>query len=754
MHDFLKELNEPQRQAVTTTEGPLLIIAGAGSGKTKALTYRIAYLIREKGVDAKNILAVTFTNKAATEMKERIKALLVEHGPYAVEPIVGTFHSVCVRLLRREAQNLGYENNFVIYDTADSEALMKKILKENQYDEKQYNPKTVLSHISRAKNSLINEQQYQNYVNSYFEEQVAKLYPIYQKELKKSQAFDFDDLIFRTIELFQKFPDILDRYQEQFRYISIDEYQDTNMAQYTFAQLLAEKYRNMCVIGDDWQSIYSWRGADMTNILNFQKDYPEAVVIKLEQNYRSTNVIVEAANHVIKRNNKRTDKTLWTDKVSDEKIVLIEAYDERDEGDRIIGIIQERIKQSGQLPPASYQAEKANSLQPTADSRDQEAANSELRTLNSPLSFSDFAILYRTNAQSRIMEEAFLRHGIPYKIVGGVSFYQRKEIKDVLAYLKVIQNPADTVSLLRIINTPPRSIGPSTVSTLADYATKYDIPLFEAVHRGTEMIELPARAKTSLKAFYDFLLDGRTKRNEFPVSALLRYILQTSQYKDFLLDGTSEGEERWENVQELVSVASKYDQLEPAISLSTFLEEVSLIAQVDVLEEKKEDGVILMTLHNAKGLEFPYVFIAGLEEGIFPHSQSQWTENELEEERRLMYVGITRAKEKLFLLHARSRMLYGNYQNNLPSRFIFEIPETYMESTAQYKEKSADQSLRERITESKSARAFNDGDKVIHKTWGEGIIVQTKGDVATIAFKDPKIGIKKLALNIAPLERG
>lgn len=800
MNHLLSQLNEPQQQAVQTTEGPLLIIAGAGSGKTKALTYRIAYLIREKQVGAKNILAVTFTNKAANEMKERIKHLLSENNPYAAEPIVGTFHSVCVRLLRREAQNLGYENNFVIYDTADSEALMKRILKENHYDEKQYTPKTVLAHISRAKNNLIDEKSYPAKVNSYFEEQVAMLYPLYQKALKKCQAFDFDDLIFRTIELFWKFPEILDKYQEQFRYICIDEYQDTNLAQYTFSQLLAQKYRNICVIGDDWQSIYSWRGADMTNILNFQKDYPEAVIIKLEQNYRSTKVIVEAANHVIKNNSRRTDKTLWTDKESSEKIVLVEAYDERDEGERVIGIMEELIRRSreesgqpdesrimnqesrdtGSLPIATSKLGglfesmnedsrdnppvsafskvvggfvEATSIQSSSDNISESNHQSSIVNHKFPLSFTDFAILYRTNAQSRIMEESFLRHGIAYKIVGGVSFYQRKEIKDVVAYLKTIHNPSDTISLLRILNTPPRNIGPSTVEVLTNYALKFDVTLYEALHRASEMLELSPRTKNSVGAFYEFLIDTRKKIHEFPVGSMIKYLLQTSGYKDFLLDGTAEGEERWENVQELVSVASKYDQLEPAISLATFLEEVSLVAQVDVLDDKKEEGVVLMTLHNAKGLEFPYVFIVGLEEGVFPHSQSQWTQEELEEERRLMYVGITRAKEKLFLLYAKSRMLYGNYQNNLPSRFIYEIPEQYMEGIEPQKKGGYKTYDSKPEPENRPVFDFHDGEKVLHKSWGEGIIVQIKGDVATIAFKDPKIGIKKMALNIAPLEK-
>lgn len=713
-------LNTEQQKAVRHTQGPLLILAGAGSGKTKALTHRIAYLIVEKKVHPSNILAVTFTNKAANEMKERIGNLLRQYAgkEKILEPVVGTFHSVCVRILKREAHNLGYENNFVIYDTSDTEALMKRIIKQQELDEKQYNPKSILTHISRAKNNLIDEQAYKNTVDSFFEEQVAKIYPIYQKELQKSQAFDFDDLIMRTILLFQKQPHILEKYQEQFHYICVDEYQDTNYAQYLLAKMLAEKYRNICVIGDDWQSIYSWRGADMQNILNFQKDYPDASVIKLEQNYRSTKVIVDAANHVIKNNKRRTEKTLWTEKENNEKISVLEASDERDEGEKIITMIRNQRKQ------------------------------------NENLIYNDFSILYRTNAQSRMMEENFLRHGIPYKIIGSVNFYQRKEIKDMISYLKVIHNPSDTISLLRIINTPTRGIGDQSLQILAEYAIKYDLTLFETIHRSVDILELGNKVKLNLKNFYDMMVEFQKKNQEYPAGALLRYVMNVSEYKDFLLDGTPEGEERYKNVEELVSVASKYDALEPGVSLATFLEEVALVSQVDELEKKQEDGVVMMTLHNAKGLEFPYVFMIGLEEGIFPHSQSQWTQDELEEERRLMYVGITRAKEKLYLVHAKSRLLYGSYQNNVPSRFIFEIPEQYLEFV--YKKDNAAVSnpttFRD-IIKAPILHTFKDGEKVKHATWGEGIIVQIQGDLATVAFKKKEIGIKKLALNIAPLEK-
>lgn len=717
---LLDGLNQAQQEAVETTEGPLLVIAGAGSGKTRVLTTRIAHLIRDKGIRPDQILSVTFTNKAAKEMKDRIGALLTnEDGSHiGGEPMVGTFHSVCVRLLRRDIHHIGYENSFTIYDSADSEALMKKIIRSQDLDEKRFAPRAVLGSISRAKNLLIDEDRFHAGVDSYFEDMVAKLYPLYQKELKKNQALDFDDLIMKTVQIWQKFPDILERYQDRFLYLSVDEYQDTNYAQYMLTKLLAEKYRNLCVIGDDWQSIYSWRGADMTNILNFQQDYPEAKTVKLEQNYRSTNVIVEAANHVIKKNKNRTDKTLWTEKVSDEKIEIYETESERAESEQVIKLIIEQRKKEKDL------------------------------------TWGDFTILYRTNAQSRILEEAFLRWGIPHRIVGGVGFYERKEIKDVLSYMRAISNPADSVSLLRIINTPARKIGASTLETLGNYAAKYDLTLLEAIHRSSEILELNAGTKTRLMGFYKMLEDFREKKTEFPAAALMKYILSITEFRAFLDDGTEEGEQRWGNVQELVTVASKYDELEPGISLATFLEEVALVSQTDKLSES-EEGVTLMTLHNAKGLEFPYVFICGLEEGVLPHAQSAWTDSELEEERRLMYVGITRAREKLYLLHATSRQFYGNTNYNAPSRFLTEIPEEFTARPAQENRyaRIGGQNVSTREEDASRAAIFHDGDAVVHKSWGEGVIVNVRGDIATIAFRDPKVGIKKLAVNIAPIEK-
>lgn len=793
MSSFLDGLNQAQCQAVEATEGPLLVIAGAGSGKTRVLTTRIAYLIREKGVRPDQILAVTFTNKAAKEMKERISLLLaqqemtndkfqmtnpsqepeegggsfdIRHSTFDVPtalPLVGTFHSVCVRLLRRDIHHIGYENSFTIYDSADSEALMKKIIRSQDLDEKRFAPRAVLSSISRAKNLLIDEDRFPLSVESYFEDTVARLYPLYQKELKKSQALDFDDLIMKTVQVWQKFPDILERYQDRFLYLSVDEYQDTNYAQYMLTKLLAEKYRNLCVIGDDWQSIYSWRGADMTNILNFQKDYPEAKTVKLEQNYRSTSIIVEAANSVIKKNKHRTDKTLWTEKVSDEKIEIHETESERAESEQVIRIIMEEMKRSRQTSRTKDRNVNTEYRIENIGRNDKQGAkgmppNSEFRIPNSSLKFSDFTILYRTNAQSRIIEEAFLRWGIPHRIVGGVGFYERKEIKDVLSYMRAISNPADSVSLLRIINTPSRKIGASTLETLGNYAAKYDLTLLEAIHRSSEILELNAGTKTRLMGFYKMLEDFREKKSEFPAAALMKYVLSITEFRAFLQDGTEEGEQRWGNVQELVTVASKYDELEPGISLATFLEEVALVSQTDKLSES-EEGVTLMTLHNAKGLEFPYVFICGLEEGVLPHSQSAWTDNELEEERRLMYVGITRAREKLYLLHATSRQFYGNTNYNAPSRFLAEIPDqfTIRPGSAPSPFGAGGRGMEEGgMTggeDASRAARFHDGDAVTHKSWGEGVIVNVRGDIATIAFRDPQVGIKKLAVNIAPIEK-
>lgn len=769
-NSILNDLNENQSKAVQATDGPVLIVAGAGSGKTKALTHRIAYLIREKGANPWNILAVTFTNKAAEEMKHRIVNLLEENGVGARPseaggaddaggkseaggahggivlgggytelkpadlPTVGTFHSFCSQVLRKHIHMLGMENQFVIYDTNDQVVLMKELMRDRAIDEKQCNPKAVLSNISQAKNVLMVPDEYARLAHNSFTEKVASLYKPYQARLRKNQALDFDDLIMMTVQLFEQFPNILEDYQERYRYISVDEYQDTNHAQYVLVKRLAEKYRNLCVIGDPDQSIYSWRGANMQNILDFEKDYPEAVVIKLEQNYRSTAVILEAAHGVIERNRNRKEKKLWTEREGGDKIRLIRARDERDESFRVAQYIQEHMRKHE-----------------TPDYR-------------------EFAVLYRTNAQSRVLEEAFMRFGIPYKIVGGVKFYMRKEIKDLIAYLRVIFNPEDTVSLLRIINTPPRKIGPKTLEILHGFAAAMDLTLFRAMERCDEIPELGAKSKTILD-FAKTMRHLQKISEEFAVAGLLKHVLSETGYRQFLLEDKSpEGEARFQNVQEMTSVADKYEGLEPRVSLSTFLEEVSLVSDLDQVEDE-HNAVTLMTLHSAKGLEFPIVFLTGLEEGVFPHSRSLYEPQELEEERRLMYVGITRAKDSLYLMHAEQRMLYGEFKRNAPSQFLMDIPESLLEGFEENESLQSDilggeDALQDGEVVFSEPRlipledeidytppVLEEGDMVRHRSFGEGVVLQVQGGIVTVAFKDSGVGVKKLALSIAPLEK-
>lgn len=717
MH-LLDSLNTAQKQAVEATSGPVLILAGAGSGKTKALTHRIAYLIEEQGVHPHRILAVTFTNKAATEMKERIMHLL-ETTALPELPTIGTFHAVCAQILRRHIHHLGFENHFLIYDTNDQIVLMKELMRERHIDEKQVNPRAVLSHISQAKNELIGPESYEGYVHSFFGEKVASLYGPYQAQLALNQALDFDDLLMKTVELFQKVPEILNQYQERYQYISIDEYQDTNHAQYTLVKWLAEKHRNLCVIGDPDQSIYSWRGANLQNILDFEKDYPEALIIKLEQNYRSSPLILEAAQSVIEKNHRRKEKNLWTERTDREPIEFHTTRDERDEADTVARRIQDHLRQ-GHM---AYHR--------------------------------DFAVLYRTNAQSRVLEEAFLRHGIPYKIVGGVRFYERKEIKDVLAYLQLVQNPHSDVSLLRILNVPARKIGAKTVEILRNAARERGVSLFHMMERITEVPELSSKAAT-LEKFVALIRHFQKLNQEFSASGVLKHVISESGYRDFLLsERTPEAEARFQNVQELITVADKYEALEPGISLSTFLEEVALVSDLDNLTEE-ENAVTLMTLHSAKGLEFPVVFITGLEEGIFPHSRSLYEPQELEEERRLMYVGMTRAMQKLHLLTAQSRTLYGESKYNPPSQFISDIPEHTIQSQGAFL--TMGRSFVGRPIPVEDQEEFQElhleeGDLVFHERFGNGVVVSVAGGLVTIAFENPEVGVKKLAQHIAPLHK-
>lgn len=719
--DPLKNLNEKQKEAAMHFTGPLIIVAGAGSGKTKTLTQRVAYLINHYKVAPWNILAVTFTNKAANEMKDRIKGLLLGDHLSGGEPTVGTFHSTCVKILRKHAHLMDYENSFTIYDGADQQILMKRIMEELRIDAKQTNPRALLSHISAAKSEMIDPEQYRSMVGNYFTERVAEVYGPYENALKLNNALDFDDLLIKTVELFKKNPDVLDYYQEKFKFICIDEYQDTNRAQYEIIKMLAEKYRNICVIGDSDQSIYSWRGADIRNILDFEKDYPDAKVVMLEQNYRSTQVILDAAHEIIVKNRKRKEKKLWTEEKGGENLQLMIANNERHEGELIAERIRELMREY-ENPP-----------------------------------YKDFVVLYRTNAQSRAIEEVFLRYGIPYKIVGGTKFYERKEVKDMVAYLRVVQNPNDSVSLLRIMNVPARKIGSRTIESLQNYGNRHGFSLFQAMEQAQDCDELNDGKSKAIKQFVKLIKELQKANTEFQASGVLKHAFKLSGYQEFINDGTPEGEARYENIAELISVAAKYDMLDPGVSLSVFLEEISLIADIDSMDEK-ENAVVLMTVHSAKGLEFENVFIAGLEEGIFPHSRSMIEPEELEEERRLMYVAITRAKKRLHLLYARQRTLYGEARANIPSPFIADIPGKYMTTFGQSRNHLSIGMSTTTIgykpvpVEDISPHVdVRDGDKVVHTSFGEGIVVSVEGEVATVAFKDPNVGIKRLALSVAPL---
>lgn len=706
--DILKDLNPVQRDAVTYTEGPLLILAGAGSGKTRVLTYRVAYLIEEKKVSPYNILAITFTNKAADEMKERIIKLI---GKDAQKVWISTFHSACARILREEIKALGYRKNFVVYDDKDSYRLVSDCLKELNIDSKQYAPSAILNQISLSKNELKDYEDYAAEANTHFEKITANVFKLYQEKLQKNNALDFDDLLVLTVRLFQMFPNILRKYQEKFKYILIDEYQDTNHAQYVLVKLLAEKYRNLCVVGDDDQSVYGWRGADIRNILEFEEDFPEAKVVRLEQNYRSTQIILEAANYVISHNVRRKPKTLWTTNARGEAITAYQAEDEYDE--------------------AQFVAQEIERL-----------VNLENR------SYRDFAIFYRTNAQSRVLEEVFLRHGIPYKIVGGLKFYERAEIKDIIAYLRVLLNPKDDISLKRIINTPRRNIGKTTLNYLELFARRERISLYEAIKRAEEISQLGTASLNALKNFRDMMENLKRKIIEAsPREAVDLVANETGYLKALEEEKTVEADTRIENIKELFSVASSFSQLYPEAGVSEFLERISLLSDIDTYNNT-EEAVTMMTIHNAKGLEFPVVFIVGMEEGLFPHSRSLYEESQLEEERRLCYVGITRAKERLYLSHAWRRTLWGTVVHSSPSRFLSEIPEHLI----QFPEAEGVGEAAKVPTIQKSVVTFKVGDHVKHRHFGEGVVVdvQERGKIV-VNFRGH--GEKTLLLEYAPLEK-
>lgn len=739
---LINGMNPKQKEAVLQTEGPLLIMAGAGSGKTRVLTHRIAYLITEKDVNPWNILAITFTNKAAKEMKERVNSLLTSGGESVW---VSTFHSMCVRMLRRDVDQIGYNSNFTIIDSGEQLTLMKRILREQNVDPKKYDPRTIIGAISNAKNELQTPEKYEAANNGFFEAIVAKCYRGYQKELRLNQCMDFDDLIMLTIRLFEENPETLQYYQNKFHYIHVDEYQDTNHAQYTLVNMLAERFKNLCVVGDADQSIYGWRGADMQNILDFEKDYPDAKVVLLEQNYRSTKTILTAANHVIGNNSQRKDKKLWTDNHEGDKITYYRGETERGETQYIVSKIQEEI-------------------------------------LNNGRNYGDFAVLYRTNALSRVMEEMLLKSNIPYKMVGGHKFYDRKEIKDILAYLNVIANPADSLSYARVVNEPKRGIGATSIEKLREFASIHEWSLLEA-SLNVDLANISGKAGKELAAFAIMMQDLQQMVPFLTITELVEEVLKRSGYEaDLKRQNTLESENRLENLNEFLTVTQAFDKQQedaaeeledPAEKLTIFLNDLALVADIDSLEEETSQ-VTLMTLHAAKGLEFPVVFLLGMEEGIFPLSRALMEENELEEERRLAYVGITRAEAKLVISNAFSRTLYGKTQYNRPSRFIQEINQELLEpegsatsiqsrqsystgaSTARptYVQPQA-KKVSSKVETGGEQEAWRSGDKVTHKKWGVGTVVKVSGNAKDIeldiAF--PAQGIKRLLAAFAPIEK-
>ena len=766
MNPLLTGMNDQQAEAVQTTEGPLLIMAGAGSGKTRVLTHRIAYLIDEKMINPWNILAITFTNKAAREMRERAVAL----NPATSETLIATFHSMCVRILRREADHIGYNRNFTIVDPGEQRTLMKRILKNLNLDPKKWNERAILGTISNAKNDLLDEIAYEHQAGDMYTQIVAKCYKAYQEELRRSEAMDFDDLIMMTLRLFDKNPDVLAYYQQRYQYIHVDEYQDTNHAQYQLVKLLASRFKNICVVGDADQSIYGWRGADMQNILDFEKDYPEAKVVLLEENYRSTKKILQAANEVIKNNRNRRPKKLWTQNDEGEQIVYYRANDERDEAvfvaSTIDNIVREKVK-----------------------------------------NFKDFAVLYRTNAQSRTIEEALLKSNIPYTMVGGTKFYSRKEIRDVISYLNLIANTSDNISFERVVNEPKRGVGPGTLEKLRNFAYEQNMSLLDA---SANIMLSPIKGKAA-QGVYDFanmILNLRDQLDGLSITDTVEAILDKSGYLDALsMQQTLESQSRIENIEEFMSVTKNFDETntdgtedETGIDrLGRFLNDLALIADTDDGEAEAAE-VTLMTLHAAKGLEFPVVFLIGMEEGVFPLSRASEEPDELEEERRLAYVGITRAEEILFLTNANTRTLFGKTGYNRPSRFLREISDDLLqyqglarpanssfgvrftkEEPIQFGQgMSLQQALQTRkanaqpqkhtgaqpfskatggLPFSKASDSGNSptdweiGDIAHHKKWGDGTVLEVTGSGTTqeLKIKFPEVGLKKVLASVAPI---
>ncbi len=707
MNRLVEGLNKAQVKAVTHTDGPLLILAGAGSGKTKALTHRIAYLLTERGVLPAQILAVTFTNKAAKEMRERLGELTgQDSSDRFFMPWMGTFHSICVRLLRQDGEHVKIPKNFIIFDEADRLGVIKQAMKQLNISEKQFSPRSISGMISDAKNDLVSSQEFIASAKLPAQKVAADIFPRYEKLRKDAGALDFDDLIAETVRLLSEVSDIRTKWQNQFRYILIDEYQDTNAAQYKLVKLLVNKHRNICVVGDDWQSIYSWRGADFTNILNFERDFPNTKVVKLEQNYRSTKHILDAAHKVISKNIQRSEKKLWTDKTSGSPVQTIHVASEMHEAETVTT----RISSAISLKARQY---------------------------------SDFAILYRTNAQSRALEETFIRYGIPYRIVGGTRFYDRKEIKDMIAYLRLLYQPADRASFLRIVNVPTRGLGATSVEKFLLWQEAYGKDIITSLFEVELCAGLTPRAKKAFFELGEALQKLDEQQEQVVLPDFIELVLKRFSYLEYLDDGSPQAEDRQENVKELISVARDYSDL----GLSGFLEEVALISDLDKLSETA-DAITLMTLHAAKGLEFPVVFMVGMEESIFPMSKALYDPSEMEEERRLCYVGMTRAREELHLISAHSRLIYGSRQYNPPSRFLSDIDGSAMEAPVSYQTVDV-LSTEERFVPDEVE--LDIGDSVKHKIFGVGRVVSLDGTTVGVAFSTGKV--RKLNVAFAPLEK-
>jgi DNA helicase-2/ATP-dependent DNA helicase PcrA len=705
--DVLADLNPPQRDAVTHGDGPLLILAGAGSGKTRVLAYRIAYLLRQRGVSPTRILAVTFTNKAANEMRSRVDRLV---GAAVARAIwVGTFHHTCSRILRRDGERIGVDRNFLIFDQDDQRAVIRRCLKELALSEQRFPAAVIAALIDRAKNDAVNHLTYAERATGWFEEVVARVFTAYQRALQEQHALDFDDLLLEVIRLFQEAPEVKTEYQERFQHILVDEYQDTNRAQYLLIHALAERHRNLVVVGDDDQAIYKFRGADVRNILDFERDYPDATIVKLEQNYRSTQTILQAATEVIQHNPHRHHKALWTANPPGDHVALYEASDGHDEA-RMVA--------------------------------------TEIARRKDGLRYRDFVVLYRTNAQSRLFEEQFLRAGIPYAIIGGVRFYERREVRDIIAYLRLATTASDDASLVRILNVPRRGIGDVSLERLRSYAQAHGLSVLEAMAQSEALADLPRPAQRAAAEFVDLMARLRDRVPRVKTTDLIDAAIAETGYQAMLeTEGTDEAYSRLENLRELVTVAKEFAEVTGEEDLGAFVQHLALVTDLDAWQEEV-DRVTLMTLHSAKGLEFAVVFLAGLEEGLFPHARALEEDGGLEEERRLAYVGMTRAKQYLYLSHARTRTIFGATMPGVPSRFLDEVPPDLL---TKHQPTPASVTW---VEEERELPTFAAGDRVRHASFGEGRVLEVEGEgIRTVVTVQFALGVKRLALGYAPLER-